>query len=227
MPIEEVWQKHQTEEAHHQGERRLQLKMDDFENFFKVSREIFKDQSCLEVGCGVTGIIHYIDNAKYRVGLDPLCTICADLYKREGTDNIPHITGVGEDLPFENDSFDTVFIYGVLDHCLKPEVVLEETLRVLKESGRVYILVFTFPRIPKFIRNKLNLVDLHPYHLSTQEVVNISLEVGFKIDKLISYKVSFKQAWITFKTGTLKSALKYVGATILGIEEVALILVKE
>lgn len=224
--LDKVWQKHQIEEARHQGERRLKLNISDFENFFQVKQGIFKDQSCLEIGCGVTGIIHFID-AKYRVGLDPLCTTCADLYKREGTDNIPHITGVGEKLPFENDKFDTVFIYGVLDHCLQPEIVLEETNRVLKNYGRVYIRVYTFPRIPKFIRSKLNLVDLHPYHLSTKEVVNMSLEVGFKLDKLISYKVSFKRAWVTFRTGTLKSAIKYIGATILGIEEIALILVKE
>ncbi|MDA3615117.1 class I SAM-dependent methyltransferase [Polluticaenibacter yanchengensis] len=48
----------------------------------------------------------------------------------------------GKDLPFENDTFDTIFCSEVFEHVFELESLLEEIYRVLKTGG---ILLFTCP----------------------------------------------------------------------------------
>jgi ubiquinone/menaquinone biosynthesis C-methylase UbiE len=221
------WKKYQVAEEHHQGSRRMKLGFDDFEQFFQIDRERFKNQVCLEIGCGVTGAIHYLDNAKLTIGLDPLCMSCKDLYHADKTDSTPHVAGMGESLPFGDGVMDSVFIYGTLDHCLRPDIVMKEAGRVLVNGGRLYVRVYVFSRIPRFIRTKLNLIDIHPHHLSGKEVVAMSKDAGLRVDWVCPRVVPFKHAWVRFVTTGIKSAIKYIGATILGIEDLSIILVKD
>jgi SAM-dependent methyltransferase len=220
------WEKYQAVEAHHQGEKRIKLGFEEFERCFQVSNECFANQVCLEIGCGITGAIHYLDTAKLAIGLDPLCSTCRELYYSDNTYGTPHVTGIGEYLPIESGVIDSVFIYGVLDHCLIPANVLKEAERVLIPKGHLYIRVYTFSRIPKFIRKKLSLVDIHPHHLSKKEIIKMTEDVGLKMEWMNSIKVPFYHAWVVLKNGTLKSAIKHIGATILGIEDLSIILVK-
>jgi len=217
------WQKSQLAEERHQKSKRLIFGFDEFERFFQVDRKIFKEQSILAIGCGVTDPIHYVE-AKYRVGIDPLYNVCAEMYKKEHTDNIPHIYGFGENLPFDDNKFDSVFIYGVLDHCIEPRKVMEETRRVLKIGGKVYIRVYTFI-MPKVIRNKMNLVDIHPHHFSFRELMDLTPH-GLLISSVDIKMVSLKEVVMRLNKSTIKSIVKYLGASILGTEDVALILRK-
>jgi ubiquinone/menaquinone biosynthesis C-methylase UbiE len=228
MDITAKWNKHQILEEYHQSHRRP--KSDDFQeyfgDFFGVQKSIFDNQVCLEIGCGITGAIHYLDNAKITIGLDPLCLTCKDLYVQEKTQETPHLMAVGEYLPIQDDSIDSVFIIGVLDHCIEPSLVVKEMSRVLKQCGKAYIRVYTF-ELPKWIRDKLTIFDPHPHHLSQHEVLSWIYENNLQMYKLKSDKVPFSGAWTRLKTGTVNSAIKYVGATILGIEELALIVEKK
>jgi SAM-dependent methyltransferase len=227
MSIVEKWEKHQVAEEYHQSHKRP--KSDDFQeyfgDFFGIKQSIFDNQVCLEIGCGITGAIHYLDNAKLAIGLDPLCLKCKDLYIKEKTQETTHINGVGEYLPIADKSVDSVFIFGVLDHCIQPESVIKEASRVLKYGGKVYIRVYTF-NLPKKLRDNLNIVDAHPHHLSQREIMGWMYNNGFKICKLHSSQVLFNDALIRLKTGTVKSAIKYAGASILNMEEMALIMEK-
>lgn len=48
----------------------------------------------------------------------------------------------GRTMPFDNDSFDSAIATEVLEHCPDPELVLRETLRVMKPGGHFF---FTVP----------------------------------------------------------------------------------
>ena len=72
---------------------------------FTLDYEFFAGKSVLEVGCGPAGVIFSLHNTKSRVGLEPMDL--KDLIN-DGKKKSIIKKGIGEEMPFENDSFDTV-----------------------------------------------------------------------------------------------------------------------
>jgi SAM-dependent methyltransferase len=93
----------------------------------------------LEVGSGAHGLIFFFDAAE-RVGVDPL----ADQYKLlfpswQGLAQT--IAAHGEQLPFDDNSFDIVLSDNVVDHAENPRRIVEEMTRVLRPDGVMYFTV--------------------------------------------------------------------------------------
>lgn len=102
-----------------------------------LSRASFEDQSVLDVGCGPTGAVYFVDAAR-RVGLDPL----ADLYQEwngHWGNPIELITADAEAMPLPDESFETVFCVNCLDHTRDPAAVISEIARVLKPGGTLVL----------------------------------------------------------------------------------------
>jgi ubiquinone/menaquinone biosynthesis C-methylase UbiE/glycosyltransferase involved in cell wall biosynthesis len=120
------------------------------EGYLKFIKEVvgkFKDfigvhdGLMLDIGCGngkfcgesyeARGQV-YIDSKNTIIGLDPL---------KSTEKRFPVVCAFGEDIPFQDGSFDTVVICSVLDHIINPIVVLKEAHRVLKkEGGKIFVL---------------------------------------------------------------------------------------
>jgi SAM-dependent methyltransferase len=94
----------------------------------------------LDVGCGISTVLHFIDGEKY--GIDPLANKYKQLYSYpEGMDIL---NGYGEAIPFPNDYFDIVFCSSALDHMIDPQKTINETRRVLKPGGYLVLSVEVF-----------------------------------------------------------------------------------
>ncbi|MCC6447824.1 MAG: class I SAM-dependent methyltransferase, partial [Chitinophagaceae bacterium] len=123
-----------------------QLSVDNIDRFvvrsrifsaLKTSLHEFKGE-LLDVGCGKMPYRKYIfDNSKIKkyIGLDIETAID---YKGDK----PDFFWDGKKMPFQNDSFDTILLTEVLEHCPDPDIVLKECFRVLKNDG---VLFFTVP----------------------------------------------------------------------------------
>ncbi|OEK08838.1 methyltransferase type 11 [Flavivirga aquatica] len=89
----------------------------------------------LDVGCGKMPYKDHIlskSNITKYIGLDIETSIIYD-------SNIkPDYTWNGVKMPFENEIFDTAFGTEVLEHCPKPEIILNEIFRVLKPGGILF-----------------------------------------------------------------------------------------
>ena len=70
---------------------------------FTLDYEFFAGKSVLEVGCGPAGIIFHLHNTKSRAGLEPMDL--KDLIIDGKRISIVK-KGIGEEIPFENESFD-------------------------------------------------------------------------------------------------------------------------
>jgi ubiquinone/menaquinone biosynthesis C-methylase UbiE len=96
-----------------------------------------KDQKVLIVGCGRGLECELLRKAGVLsvVGVDPSFNIGSD-YQHE---TIQFFNAHGEDLPFEDESFNLVASYATLEHVFNPKKVIEEMIRVTASRGIIYI----------------------------------------------------------------------------------------
>jgi len=104
--------------------------------------------SALEIGSGNGVIRHFLNSNVEYWGIDPdkdwilhpLHSFMEDTFPCL-KESFPFIQGVGEYLPFKDESFDNVIITATLDHVNSPPQVFEESYRVLKGKGQMLLSV--------------------------------------------------------------------------------------
>jgi uncharacterized protein YbaR (Trm112 family) len=102
----------------------------------------------LEIGCGNGVVRHFLKRDVEYWGTDPdkdwilhpLNSFARDIFPCL-KEPFPFVQGVGEYLPFKDESFDNVIITATLDHVNSPSKVFEESFRVLKDKGQMLLTV--------------------------------------------------------------------------------------
>jgi len=171
----EFWKNSRDDGGQFSIERFWQNELNHFNG--KLKMEDFEGKYVLEIGCGPTGMIHYIPGLR-KVGLDSLIEEYRrlDVLKNGGVD---HILGNGERLPFKDQTFHVVICFNVLDHTQIPESVCKEMVRVLKHRGRVIFHCHFIIPLLKPLRVLLNSFDKpHPWHFTSQEINKLLLGAG-------------------------------------------------
>lgn len=161
------------------GQSRKQYFKEKISHGFGIDYDFFTGKSVIEIGCGPNGIIFQIDNAKSRVGLEPLDVneLTHDEWKKPIIRN-----GIGEEIPFNKASFDVVIIFNSLDHCINPTKVIEEAHRVLREDGDLLIWLHVLREKYDFLGSLLNKLDSsHPYHIPYNELIEMLKDGGFDV----------------------------------------------
>ncbi len=93
----------------------------------------------LEVGSGAHGLIFGLGGS-FGIGVDPLAVDYKRLFPKI-QNTAPTIAAIGEELPFDDASFDIVLSDNVIDHAERPLVIIDEIIRVLKPGGVLYFTV--------------------------------------------------------------------------------------
>lgn len=102
--------------------------------------------------------------------------------------------GKGESIPFEDDHFDVVYSTNVLEHVQDPQLVIQESVRVLKPGGTMQIIVPNYgsfweghyavpwiPYSPKFLAKAyLRGMGKDPWFVDTLNLINY-----FSLQKLL------------------------------------------
>jgi SAM-dependent methyltransferase len=99
-----------------------------------------KGQRILDIGCG-TGIslAPLVDKGLSLTGLDPSQYMLDLAYKKFET-KVDFHKGVAEDLPFEDNDFDSAFFFTSLEFTERPAKAIEEACRVAKDSVTLCVL---------------------------------------------------------------------------------------
>lgn len=114
-----------------------------------VRSHVTRRSRVLDLGCGRGGVVElFWQDVKLAAGLDP-DSPSLDEHRAAG---MPVIRGVGERLPFVDESFDLIVCLWVLEHLREPDATLREVTRVLRPGGHF---VFVTPNL----RNPLTLMN--------------------------------------------------------------------
>ena len=163
------------------------LRWDDLDFSFFAGKRI------VELGCGPFGMIHFMEEAAERIGVDPLI----DAYRSMGLladGGVTHLSGKGERIDLPGGWAEVVISYNVLDHVEDPAEYLREAWRLLAPGGCLYLNCHTFHRIPAFVRTRLRLLDRpHPWHFSGRNVGDLVSRAGFHIERTKEYPLDLEQ----------------------------------
>ncbi len=150
----------------------------------------------VEVGCGPNGIARFADNI---TGVDPL----------DYSDRIKNFKqGMGEDLPFDDNSVSFVICCNTLDHCLDPQKVVDEMFRI---SHRIIIWTYTHPRVVGTIMRWLD--KTHPYRFTRGDVEKMLSHHKFRTTKSFIYNFDTHLKYVK----TWKARLKLLVGRLLGV----------
>ncbi len=99
--------------------------------------EFIRDGMCvLDYGCNTAGFIKALSSRK-RVdayGVEKNADIVTEL-------NLPNVRHVDDVIPFEDQTFDVVTMFDVLEHIYDQKRILREVNRVLKDDGQIIVTV--------------------------------------------------------------------------------------
>jgi|SRR3989344_1508178 len=140
-----------------------------------------KGESILDIGCWSGQFLSLIQQASKITGLDPNKNAIAFAKQhRKGT----YIVGSALSLPFENNSFDVVTMWDVIEHLPKrtEQKAIQEATRALKKNG---IFALSTPtNNPISIITDLAYFLIEHRHYSEKYLVNLLFANGLKIIKI-------------------------------------------
>lgn len=102
-------------------------------------KPLSETSAVLEVGSGAHGLVFGFAGS-FGVGVDPIAVDYKRLFPKLQK-NALTVTAIGEELPFEDASFDVVLSDNVIDHAERPQAIVDEMVRVLKPGGLLYFTV--------------------------------------------------------------------------------------
>ena len=132
--------------------------------------DLYKGKKVLEVGCGIgTDGFEFARRGAHYVGIDltpnsvGLARERFELFKVEG---ILKVVNAEAGLPFESESFDHVYSFGVIHHSPKTEVIVDEMYRVLRPGGTATVMLYNRSSINYYVEimflRRLFRLMLHP-----------------------------------------------------------------
>ena len=155
-----------------------------FSELKAIKKVLPKRGKGLEIGVG-TG--RFASKLGISHGVDPSLNMIA-LAKKRG---IKAKIAKGENLPFENNTFDYILMVITLSFVQDPKKVIGESRRVLKNNGKLIVAIVDKDSfLGKYYRRKKGVFYKHANLLSIKEVTTLLGKAGFR--KFIFYQTIFK-----------------------------------
>jgi 2-polyprenyl-3-methyl-5-hydroxy-6-metoxy-1,4-benzoquinol methylase len=139
----------------------------------------------LDYGCGEGGCLYDFHSQGIKIYGAEISSEMVKAGLKAGL-NVQQITNIDQ-IPFENNSFDIIYLMQVLEHLSNPHVFLNELLRITKPGGVIYVAVPNSKSFWKGIFGK-NWVSgwfapYHLFHYDKKSLSRLAREHGFEVLK--------------------------------------------
>ena len=171
-----------VEQTHwwHIGRRRI---LADFVE--AICREVTDRQPrILDVGCGTGANLIMLSKYGDAEGVD-ISEDALAFCRERGLDKVK--LGAGEELPYEDDTFDLVTAFDVVEHMDDDLAGLREMRRVLRPGGRVLLFVPTF----MFLWGLQDDVSHHRRRYRLSQLRRVLEQAGFEIERMTYANIMF------------------------------------
>ena len=133
----------------------------------------------LDAGCGTGGMLAHLGPPSSVVGIDNE-RLALSFARRRGSTRL--LQASATDLPFQSDSFDTVYSLDVLEHLDDDRAGMSELKRVCRPGGTIIITVPAF----RFLWSQHDVVNQHRRRYRASELRALVSGAGLQI-RLLSY----------------------------------------
>ncbi|MBM3223728.1 MAG: methyltransferase domain-containing protein [Candidatus Tectomicrobia bacterium] len=149
----------------------------------------------LDIGCGPQPVPYYLtgypDDAIF--GIDPIS---------ENTDHpFEFYSGVGEFLPWKDESFDIVVSGTTLDHYYLLDKGLKEVARILKRGGHFVAWITEFSNAPPYnplLKMESAYDSEHMYHINREWFIPMMTDIGLDAVEIILLEIPFNFLFMAF-----------------------------
>ncbi|MCZ8316879.1 class I SAM-dependent methyltransferase [Phreatobacter sp.] len=150
----------------------------------------------LDIGCGPQTVPSYLAHwpTNQIAGVDPISS----------AEDHPFlfVPGVGEFLPFDDGSFQTVVSGTTLDHYYLLDVGLREAFRVLAPGGYFVAWITEFEGAPPYdpyLREMEPYDSEHMYHIDRRWFLPLMQQTGFEVAEVIAFHQPFRYLFMSFQ----------------------------
>lgn len=137
----------------------------------------------LQVGAGPVDVIDYWPAAE-RHAIDPLAEEYKAVFHELQAADVEYVSGVGENLPYEDNYFDLAIIRNALDHTYDAAKTLREINRVLAPQGALYVWVYLYRWRGSLIYRSINALtkryETEPWAFTLPRMERLLSQTGFR-----------------------------------------------
>lgn len=149
----------------------------------------------LDIGCGPQPIPSYLADIPFdRIyGIDPI--------SKPEDHPFTFVSGVGEFLPFGDQSFDVLVSGTTLDHYYLLDAGMKEAARVLRPGGHFVAWITEFSGAPAYdpYGGTMTAFDSeHMYHIDRTWFVPFMAKIGFDLAEVCHFKLPFNYLFMSF-----------------------------
>jgi 2-polyprenyl-6-hydroxyphenyl methylase/3-demethylubiquinone-9 3-methyltransferase len=192
------------------------------------ARPILCGPKVLDVGCGAGFASNALARDGFEVtGLDFSEPTLAIAKAHDLTGSVRYVAGDAYELPFANESFDSVIAFDFLEHVSSPAKVVAEISRVLSPQGR--FLFHTFNRnwlsrmivikgVEWFVLNTPKNMHVFKLFIKPSELERILRESGMEVGEWSGIRPAFDQAfWQLLRTKIVPKSFKFKATSSLAL----------
>ncbi|SVD92673.1 uncharacterized protein METZ01_LOCUS445527, partial [marine metagenome] len=175
------------------------------------------EKKLLDIGCAGGAFLKVANDLDFQVvGVEPSSYLCDFGQKKYNLDLRP---GILQDQRFNDNEFDIISMWDVIEHLDQPGKVLEEIHRILKPDGK---LIINYPEYDSWPRKLLGykwpfFLSVHLYYFTPKTMCHLLKNYGFRTKHCEPYLQTLELGYVLKRAGQIYTPFKWVERVIKSI----------